>query len=81
MVKNMWRKQMPNDPVQDGHFKTNNSVNEWDEVVFSDLPELELFWLSPGKQPAYRKLEDGSIINTKTREESTFTGKKVFVRS
>ena len=77
----MWRRQMPNDPVQDGHDKDNHSVNEWDEVVFTDLPELELFWLSPAQAPAYRKLTNGKIQNTITREESDFSGTKVFVRS
>ena len=58
-------------------------MSEWDEVVFDDLPEMELFWLKPGRQyPAYRKMDDGSIQNTKTREHSTLGAKiKVFVRS
>ena len=72
---------MPNDPVQDGHYKDNNSMNEWDEVVFSDLPHNELFWLNPAQKPAYRKLENDTVQNTITREESDFSGTKVFVRS
>ena len=72
---------MPNDPAQDGHIKSNSNMNGWDEVVFTDLPELELFWLSPAQAPAYRKLTNGKIQNTITREESDFSGRNVFVRS
>ena len=62
------------------------NVNDWDEVVFNDLSEMELFWFTSElsyDNHAYRKLNmDGNVINTKTREETTISPKtKVFVRS
>ena len=77
---------MSNDPVQDGHFKTNNNMHEWDEVVFGDLNEMELFWLNPGmhlSNPPHRKLDmEGNVMNTKTQQTSTIPSKtKVYVRT
>tara|TARA_Y100001963_G_C6736176_1_gene426538 strand:- start:459 stop:692 length:234 start_codon:yes stop_codon:yes gene_type:complete len=76
---------MPNDPAQDGHIKSNSNMHEWDEVVFEDLGEMEIFWLKPGasyNNHAYRKLDmSGNVQNTKTREESSLNSKlKVYVR-
>ena len=74
---------MPNDPAQDGHIKTNNNMHEYDEVVFEDLSEQEIFWKSPGKGTAYRKLDMvGNVQDTQTREESVLKPKtKVYVRN
>ena len=76
---------MPNDPAIDGHIKTNSNMNDWDEFVFSDLGEMEIFWLQPGvsfTNHAYRKLDmDGNVMNTKTRQESKLDrNTKVYVR-
>ena len=62
------------------------NMTDWEEIVFDDLGEMELFWMKSGSSwgnHAYRKLDDaGNIMDTKTREETTISRKaKVYVRT
>ena len=70
---------MSNDPAQDRYDPPSSMVTDFDELRFMDVPVYDLFWMnkSRGDNPAHRKVDETSGMNTKTREVETYNNDTV----
>jgi len=64
-----------NNPVGDRYNPPGNRSEDFEEIRFSEVELEDLFWLTnvSGKNnPPYRKIDDGSGGNTRTRVDQNF---------
>tara|TARA_B100000287_G_scaffold409550_1_gene437016 strand:- start:341 stop:574 length:234 start_codon:yes stop_codon:yes gene_type:complete len=73
-----------NNPAQDRYNPPSNLEEEWELIQFSELNIGELIWMNNVRSDdnaAYRKINEGQAMNTKTRETKTFgRNDKVYYR-
>ena len=70
---------MPNNQVEDRYNPPSATAIDFDELRFMDVPVHDLFWMnkSRGDNPAHRKVDETSGMNTKTREVETYNNDTV----
>tara|TARA_Y100000593_G_scaffold34806_1_gene68311 strand:- start:1746 stop:1979 length:234 start_codon:yes stop_codon:yes gene_type:complete len=76
---------MPNDPAQDGNFKTPGiGENDWDKWKFSEIPVDDLFWFQDNNSDSnvpHRKMSETEGMNLRTRINVNIDpNEKVFMR-
>ena len=67
-----------NNPTSDSNPNRTPNLGtiEFDSMLFEDIEKGDLFWTSDQRagqsNPAYRKLDDYTALNTRTRQTSNF---------
>ena len=66
-----------NDQANDRYNPPSNLSHDFEEVLFSELEDTDLFWLKNegGDNPPYRKVNDSEAGNTRTRILESFSPK------
>ena len=71
---------MPNNPVDDRYNPPGIGSNDFDEIMFEEIEEEDLFWLNTSNgndNPPFRKMNAKQAHNTKTGIVDEFKHRQV----
>ena len=71
---------MANNPVDDRYNPPGIGSNDFDEVMFEEVEDEDLFWLNTSNgdnNPPYRKINDGQGYNTRTGIVGNFERRQI----